>query len=329
MGSEDLSPARSRGRAPGLKLLFCLAVLPAATPLNSTDTDQPIWRAMHGLLVGITRAGDRLVAVGTAGAILLSDDNGASWRAAKTPTDELLTGVLFPAPREGWAIGQDETVLHTTDGGETWTQQHLAATSDQALFSIAAVTPPHLIATGAYDLILETQDGTTWQDSKIPDLDDDYHLNCAVARGDDVLVTGESGHAFVRHASAWSALKLPYDGSQFACLLGRDGSFYSFGLRGSAYRIQPGSTNWAKIDLGGQQSTFGATMLADGRMVLVGANGSVRLLDPNSGTVKTLPQVGEVTLSAVAEGSPGHIVAVGDDGVHVIDTESNAADAAP
>jgi photosystem II stability/assembly factor-like uncharacterized protein len=305
------------------------AAPPAATPMTTPDTDQPIWRAMHRLLVGITRAGDRLVAVGNAGAILLSDDGGDSWRAARTPTDELLTAVLFPAPSEGWAVGQDGLVLHSTDAGVTWSQQHIAAGSDQALFSIAAVTPPHLIATGAYDLVLETQDGISWQDGKIPDLDDDYHLNCAVARGDDVLVTGESGHAFVRHAGTWSPMTLPYDGSQFACLLGRDGSFYSFGLRGSAFRIQPGSALWARIDLGGQQSIFGATMLADGRIALVGSNGVVRLLDPNNGGVTTLPAVGETTLSGVAEGKPGHLVAVGEDGVHVIDISASSAEARP
>ena len=299
------------------------------TPLATTDTDQPIWREMHRLLIGITRAGDRLVAVGNAGAILLSDDDGVSWRAAKVPTDELLTAALFPTPKEGWAVGQDEIVLHSTDAGESWTMQHIAATSDQTLFSIAAVNPPHLVTTGAYDLVLDTSDGLAWQESKIPNLDDDYHLNCALARGEDVLVTGEAGNAFIRHAGTWTAMKLPYDGSQFACLLGKDGSFYSFGLRGSAFRMPAAGGQWARIDLDGQQSVFGATILADGRMALVGASGSVRLLDPASGKVTTLPPVTEVTLSGVVEAKPGHLVVVGEDGVHLVDESAAAAGATP
>jgi len=301
----------------------------AATPLTSTDTDQPIWRAMHGLLLGVGRAGDRLVAVGNAGAVLLSDDGGMTWRATHAPTAELLAGVLFTSPTEGWIVGQDELVLHTKDAGETWTQQHFTKDADQTLFSIAAFTPPHLVTTGAYDLILETQDGSTWQESKIPNLDEDYHLNCAAARGDDLLVTGEAGNAFIRHAGNWTAVKLPYDGSQFACVLGKRNDFYSFGLRGSAFRLSPTETGWSKIDLGGSQSTFGATVLDDGRIVIVGSGGMVRMIDQESGKVTTLNSGTEATLSGVAEVKLGHLVVVGADGIHVLEADPDAAEAPP
>ena len=182
------------------------------------DTDNPTWRAQHGVLLGLAHAGKTVVAVGNAGNVLLSDDDGLSWRLAKSPTDELLTAVVFPTPEEGWAVGQDETVLHSTDAGRSWTQQNIKPAADQALFTIISLSPAnapptHLFASGSYDLILETQDGKSWAENKIPNLDDDYHLNCAVNRGDDILVTGEGGHAFIRYAGAWMAMKLPYDGS--------------------------------------------------------------------------------------------------------------------
>jgi photosystem II stability/assembly factor-like uncharacterized protein len=308
-------------------LLICAAspVPKVTTPLLTTDTDRPIWRAMHSLLLAIARAADRLVAVGDGGAILLSDDAGASWRLVKSPTDELLASVLFTSPTEGWVVGQDELVLHTHDAGESWTQLHFTKDADQTLASIAPIAPPHLITTGAYDLILETQDGITWQESKIANLDEDYHLNCVAAHGDDVMITGEAGHAFLRHAGgAWAPVKLPYDGSQFACAYGKSGDFFSFGLRGSAYRLPTGSTNWAKIDLGGQQSTFGAATLADGHIVLVGSSGVMRLLDPESLKVQSLPPVTDASLSGVVEVKPGHLAVVGDDGIHLVDTQNLA-----
>jgi photosystem II stability/assembly factor-like uncharacterized protein len=296
--------------------------IPVAAPKGN---DSAIWRATHGLLLGIARAGSRLVAVGNAGVVLLSDDEGQSWRIAKTPTDELLTAVVFPTPTEGWVVGQDELVLHSTDGGATWTQLHFTENADQTLFTIVSIAPNHLFASGAYNLILETHDGAAWKDSKIDNLDDDYHLNCAVARGNDVMVTGESGHAFVRYAGAWTQMKLPYEGSQFACLVGPDGSFYSFGLRGSAFRALPGSSTWQRIDLGTEDSLFGATLLTDGKMALVGGNGSVHLLDPATGKATQLEPVGEKTLSAVVEGQNGKLIAVGEDGVHLIDVTSAPA----
>jgi len=317
----------------GLMALTALLAAPAAgraaaasAPASSaSDTDQPIWRATHGLLLGLARAGTRLVAVGNGGAVLLSDDEGATWRNAKTPTDELLTSVVFPTPTEGWAVGQDGEVLHSTDAGQSWTQQHLSAGSDQALFTVISLTPLHLFASGAYNLILETQDGgATWKDSKIDNLDDDYHLNCAVARGNDILVTGEAGHAFIRYAGAWTQVKLPYDGSQFACLVGPDGSFYSFGLRGTAFKAEPGATQWTKIDTGQPYSIFGAANLINGSMALVGANGLILLLDPATGKVTTLPAPTDQALSAVVEGHNGKLIAVGNDGVHLIDPASPA-----
>jgi photosystem II stability/assembly factor-like uncharacterized protein len=291
----------------------------AASAPAPENTDTPLWRATHGLLLGIARAGTRLVAVGNGGAVLLSDDEGATWRTAKTPTDELLAAVVFPTPKEGWIAGQDELILHSTDAGETWTQQYMKADADQTLFTIISIAPNHLFASGAYDLILETQDGAAWKESKIDNLDDDYHLNCATARGNDVLVTGESGHAFIRYAGAWTPMKMDYDGSQFACLTGSDGTFYSFGLRGSAFKAAAGAPKWTRIDLATQVSIFGATNLADGRMALVGSSGSVLLLDPASGKVTTLPQITEKALSAVVEGKNGKLIAVGADGVHLVD----------
>jgi photosystem II stability/assembly factor-like uncharacterized protein len=231
----------------------------------------------------------------------------------------LLTSVVFATPKEGWSVGQDETIAHSTDAGETWTRQYIKADADQVLFTIISLAPGHLFASGSYDLILETQDGTTWKESKIPNLDDDYHLNCAVNRGDDILVTGEAGHAFIRYAGAWTPMKLPYDGSQFACLLGPDGSFYSFGLRGTAFKAESGAKTWTKIESGTQRSFFGAANLTSGQMALVGGNGLVELLDPKTGKMTVLPSPTGATLSGVIEAKDGKLIIVGDDGVHLVD----------
>ena len=86
-------------RAHGARLL--LTLLLATTAARAADTDTAIWRATHGLLLGLAHAGTRIVAVGANGTILLSDDQGATWRLTKSPTDELLTSVVFPTPTEG------------------------------------------------------------------------------------------------------------------------------------------------------------------------------------------------------------------------------------
>jgi photosystem II stability/assembly factor-like uncharacterized protein len=312
----------SSKRAQGARLLpTLLLVTAAAAPLSAAvpDTDTALWRATNGLVLGLARAGNRIVAVGSNGTILLSDDEGTTWRLTKSPTDELLTSVVFATPTEGWAVGQDETIIHTTDAGVTWTGQYIKKDSDQTLFSVISLAPGHLFASGAYNLTLETQDGAHWTEGKIPATDDDYHLNCAVARGNDILVTGEAGHAFIRYAGAWTPLKLPYDGSQFACALGADGSFYSFGLRGTAFRALPGARDWTRLVSNTQRSFFGAANLSNGSIAIVGSNGLLALFDPATNRMRELPSPTADTLSAVIEAHGGKLIVAGDDGVQLVD----------
>ncbi len=311
----------------GLAILSVLATgahaAPSAPPPSGTD--QALWRASHGVLLTVTRAGTRLVAAGDRGTILLSDDQGTSWTLARSGTNGLLTSAVFTSPKEGWMVGQDSTILHSSDAGAHWTTQMSDAAQDQALFSVASLGPGHLIASGAYALLLESENaGANWTPIKLQNLDEDYHLNCVVVRGDDVVVTGEAGHAFLRHGAAWTPVPVPYDGSQFGCLTDRAGNVYSFGLRGSLFvsaapEAGAGFSPWRRIDTGEQRSIFGGTLLADGLIALVGSNGLVMLFDPQTGAKRTLPAPSGGTLSGVAEAANGRWVVVGDDGVHVMD----------
>lgn len=80
-------------------------------------------RCSQGVLLGITRAGNRLVAVGERGCIIYTDDAGRSWEQARVPVSVTLTAVDFPSPLQGWAVGHLGIVLHTSDGGATWGTQ--------------------------------------------------------------------------------------------------------------------------------------------------------------------------------------------------------------
>lgn len=81
-------------------------------------------RAVRSLQLAVTRAGDRLVAVGEHGTVLLSDDHGRNWRQARrVPVSVALTDVHFPTAQLGWAVGHSGVVLHSADGGESWACQ--------------------------------------------------------------------------------------------------------------------------------------------------------------------------------------------------------------
>ncbi|BBB30490.1 WD40/YVTN/BNR-like repeat-containing protein [Neptunomonas japonica] len=79
--------------------------------------------AQQSLMLDITQAGDRLVAVGDRGYILFSDDLGETWQQANSPSSSTLTAITFANNKQGWTIGHDGIVLTSNDGGTNWKKQ--------------------------------------------------------------------------------------------------------------------------------------------------------------------------------------------------------------
>lgn len=125
---DYFSPA-ARSFLPACALLLCAGLAwsaPVSTSTGFAVLEQPALmsvKAAHQAMLAISRAGARLVAVGELGIVLLSDDNGVTWRQARVPVSVALTAVHFVDARLGWAVGHMGTVLHTRDGGETWIKQ--------------------------------------------------------------------------------------------------------------------------------------------------------------------------------------------------------------
>src|SRR5688572_1226232 len=124
--------------------------------------------AANSLLLDLAVAGGRYVAVGERGHVLLSDDQGATWRQAKSvPTRVMLTAVFFADKDYGWAVGHDETILNTVDGGETWTRSHFAPEAQQPLLDLWFANRVSGIAVGAYGAYFTTNDGGRhWSSAK-------------------------------------------------------------------------------------------------------------------------------------------------------------------
>ncbi|OZG74004.1 photosystem I reaction center subunit IV [Hahella sp. CCB-MM4] len=87
------------------------------TPAMDTE------HATETLLLDVTSAGNRLVAVGQRGHIIYSDDDGKSWSQASVPVSVLMTAVYFTDEKNGWSVGHGAIILHTVDGGQTWVKQ--------------------------------------------------------------------------------------------------------------------------------------------------------------------------------------------------------------
>lgn len=100
-------------------------------PLNTPAS--PSHKADQALLLDITRAGERLVAVGAYGHIMYSDDAGQRWQQASVPVSVTLTAVDFVDEQHGWAVGHDGIILASRDGGVSWQKQFDGFQANQAL----------------------------------------------------------------------------------------------------------------------------------------------------------------------------------------------------
>lgn len=297
---------------------LCLAGLP---PVHAEEAlIAP--RAIESLLVDITRAGSQLVAVGERGHILVSADEGQSWRQVAVPVDVLLTAVHFATATEGWAVGHDGVILHTVDGGGHWSVQRNAAAGGR-------YAPPLLAAwfrdvhegwaVGAFGLVLHTIDGGAhWEDlSARIDNPDGLHCNAVTGFGDGtVIIAGERGLLLLGqdHGASWQRVAFPYEGSLFGVLASGQQAL-AFGLRGHAFRSEDSGAHWQAVTLPSQQTLSGGMATADGRVVLVGQGGTVLSGRWDTAAFNILQQQQRYHLSAVVA-TGNALLAAGQGGIH-------------
>ncbi len=121
-------------------------------------------------------------AVGGKGALLATTDGGRHWQTKKSATEDSLEDVYFADERTGWLVCQrsiyllktaDETrsyLLHTTDGGATWTRVEAAGKDvDARLMRIVFADRTRGFVFGELGAMYATTDGgATWTRQRVP-----------------------------------------------------------------------------------------------------------------------------------------------------------------
>ncbi len=302
--------------------LLVFALIPAfggAADDPPTDVEWAIQAplALRSLTLDVAVAGERLVAVGDRGHILVSDDSGGSWRQVQVPTRAMLTGVFFADAERGWAVGHDGVILRSQDGGESWEVMRWAPEEETPLLDVWFHDPEHGIAVGAYGLFLATSDGgTTWDERSISE--DDSHLNRIAAWADTRLyLAAERGmiHRSDDGGATWVMLPSPYDGSFFGALALDEDSVLVFGLRGHMYRSDNGGESWSKLETGTIAMLTDGIALADGRALVVGLGGTVLLSSDGGRSFESEAQPNRLGIASVVQAPDGGVVVVGEGGV--------------
>ena len=352
-------------RAVVLSVAISALSLAAATPASAQIFDlarvvlnRPALisaQATAGLFTSVTRAGNRLVAVGQDGRIVLSDDNGKSWRQVEAPTSVTLTHDVFVSPTEGWATGQMGTVLRTMDAGEHWSmqfdgfranQQILAAAQAEAtqqpppasaatdlvnakqfisggpsvpFLTLLPVSADNLVLGGGFGMAFTSTDGgATWRSifSAVPN-PNGLHIYDIIADGANQIWAGEEGFVLLRDASgSFKTLTTPFQGTFFGALKSKSGALILYGLQGTILRSTNDGTSWSQIAAPTQAGVDAGIILQNGDILLGDEDGSL-LLSRDDGQTFTGSATGGAVVG-LAQAADGSIITAGPRGMNVV-----------
>lgn len=241
------------GLLPAFGLLLCLSSIPPALAADAPLTARPAPVSAYAgkaPVLGAARAGKRVVTVGDHGTVMISD-GGAFRQARQVPVNATLTAVTFVDDSFGWAVGHWGAILHTEDGGETWTRQRLDTSTDRPLFSVHFIDRDNGVAVGLWSLVLTTRDGgKSWNSVSLPKPPEggkgDRNLFKVFGNGDILYIAAERGTVLrsADRGASWVYLDTGYKGSLWTGLVLHDGSLLVAGLRGTAYRSRDGGKSW-------------------------------------------------------------------------------------
>ncbi len=298
----------------------------AATPGMPTADDPSVQEAEllprvgSSLLLDLVDAGDRAVAVGERGHILVSETRRDGWRQITgVPTRSTLTAV---AAFEGrvLAVGHDGLVLRSDDGGLTWARKRVALFSKEnldprngaPLLDVMFIDKDHALAVGAYATLLRSDDGgENWQYVDV------------LGRGDTSPAPepSDDDNAPALDDESWNFdsadLDLDEETDPHLNAIARtgNGNLFIVAERGAAFRSTDNGASWQRIQLPYEGSMFGVIGGAGDRVLCFGLRGNVYESNDLGSTWDKRETGTELSLMGGAAGADGATVLVGGNGV--------------
>ncbi len=287
-------------------------------PLDKA-ADVSSW-AVHSQMRAVTRADNKLVAVGIRGHILVSELGSQEWTQASVPVSVDLNAVTFIDGLRGWAVGHDAVVLYTDNGGQYWykrfdgrlldnllvghykkrvdhgeveLEKYLKVTETMAQQGVDKIFLDAYFdhdksgfVIGPFGVILQTSDGgltwTPWLDRI--DNPSQLHLHAIRKVGDDIYIAGEAGHVWRLDPEAKRFILLADTGTKGSLfgVVGDANTLIVYGLRGRAFRSVDKGASWEAVDTGVTAGISSATLMDNGQIAAVTQAGHV-LISKNKG----------------------------------------------
>ena len=291
--------------------------------------------AVNHLLLDVTKAGNRLVAVGGRGHIIYSDNQGETWMQADVPVSVLLTAVSFVDDTHGWAVGHSGVVLRTSDSGKSWKKlfdgdaaNQMIITQSEARFNEVKA----MLETAAEDDLEDLEYEVEEAEYAVEDAYADAEVGASKPLLDVLFSSKEEGFT----VGAYGFLFKTNDGGNTWTNYGdridnpdrfhlntiaqvKGGALFVAGEGGVLFRSTDGGETWDTLDSPYEGSFFGLSGTKEKNVVLAfGLRGNMYRSEDNGDTWEKVETNTTGTLMSASSDGGMKISVVGNSGVVIM-----------
>jgi photosystem II stability/assembly factor-like uncharacterized protein len=306
-------------------------------------------------LIDVVFTGSRLVAVGIRGLIIVSENEGDTWKQSDVPVQTDLVAVYFPSENAGWAVGHDGVILHSEDCGDTWIKQldfreaenlftkyygEKIEQGNDFLSKALYLTRTNFhdepglpfldvwfedemtgYAAGTFGQFAKTiNGGITWSPwmHKIDNFQPALNFNDIEGINNNIYIASERGSVFKlnkQRDSFFERLETGYDGTFFG-ITGNDKILIAYGLRGAIYRSTDEGDTWEALSSPTNTTiSVGFSLNSGDGFLFVTQAGELLISDPSAENFSVFMADEPMFVTSATEIPSGYLILTGFQGV--------------
>lgn len=268
-------------------------------------------------ITSIASHNETVVAVGVRGAIVRSSDGGLTWDVADSPTLRTLLSVTAAADGTLVAVGRGGAIVYSQDGGRVWKASKSIRRAD--LSSVIYVAGGSFVAVGRDATILRSMDhGVTWELALVGSYG---HFGAVTSvPGGPLVAVGNAGmiERSIDGGATWSTIEADTSDSLRSVLFEPGGALVAVGSDGTIMRSMDGGITWVVVE-GLAIKNFVSAVTGPGDSLIAVSDRGTILRSADGGHTWAMSAYRDTELLDVTAGRNGTLIAVGAEILRSID----------
>jgi len=244
----------------------------------------------------------------------MTPDGGVSWTAVTLPAGSKVTAVHFVDAEDAYAIGPD-TLLRSSNGGETWEAQKIEAGNDFNSIDCASATECILTVTAGNELVKTTDGGAT---DTVKTTSSSLIYGAAYASPTQIVAVGESGATVLSSdgGATFSPSSADVGGEYGRLRAGPDGLVLAPGAKGDFAMSSNGGQSWQVIATQSSATLADVSFATPQLGYALDVNGGLQQTDDGGASWLTLNPGTTTPASALVALGTRAVLLIGPLGIH-------------